>query len=194
MRSNGQETMIGYAALTELLEGAAAPGDASQFHGSLCGACCGAPDAAPALWVERALAGDDAGAPRRLAPERRAELAEVGAQLRAALVRGEMEFAPVLPEDDVALLERALALARWCDAFLYAIALGDAAGLRALEGEAAEVLADFGQIARALDGVNPGEIDTETDSDEGAYVDLVEYVRVGVQLIYEELRQQRERG
>jgi uncharacterized protein len=184
--------MIGYAALAELLEGAAAAADASQFHGSLCGLCCGLPHVAPGQWLERAFAEDDSGAPGRITPAHRAALEEVGAELGAALARGDLEFSPALPDDDVPLLVRARALAHWCDGFLYGAALADAAGMRALEGEAAEALADFSQIARALDGVTPGEIDSETESDEAAYVELVEYVRVGVQFVYEGLQQQRE--
>jgi uncharacterized protein len=51
-----------------------------------------------------------------------------------------------------------------------------------LPGEAGEVVRDFAEITRA--GV---DADEEQESNESAYAELVEFVRVGVQLLFEEL-------
>lgn len=183
MLANGTAQMIGYTALAELLARAGALGEASEFHGTLCGLCCGLPAAGPDVWVERALVSADA-APQ---PPRdcRDAFTALARDLHAALVGGELAVAPVLPDDERPLPERASALARWCEGFLYGLALADAAALRALQGDAREALADFAEIARTTGA------SASTESDESAYAELVEFVRVGVQLVYEELAKQR---
>ena len=175
--------MTSYAALSELLAGAGALGEASEYHGTLCGLCCGMPDAGPKAWVGRALAAADAD--EHTGRDARGALTEQGERLHAALAGGELEFAPVLPDDEAPLAERAGALARWCEGYLYGLALADADALRTLAGDAREALADFAQIACASGAANG------TESDETAYAELVEFVRVGVQLVYEELRRRR---
>jgi uncharacterized protein YgfB (UPF0149 family) len=141
------------------------------------------PDAGPKALVDRALAAADADEhPRR---DARRALAEQAEALHAALAGAELDFAPVLPDDEAPLTERAAALARWCEGYLYGIALADAEALRTLAGDAREALADFAQIACASGAAN------DTESDETAYAELVEFVRVGVQLVYEELRRRR---
>jgi uncharacterized protein YgfB (UPF0149 family) len=51
-----------------------------------------------------------------------------------------------------------------------------------LPGTVSEVLADLAQISQAGE---PGANDAEVEED--AYAELVEYLRAGVQLVYEEL-------
>jgi uncharacterized protein YgfB (UPF0149 family) len=177
------EGMMSYAALAELLAGAGALGETSEYHGTLCGLCCGAPDAGPKGWVERALEAADAN--EHPARDARRALTALAEELERALAGDQLEFTPVLPDDDAPLAERAGALARWCEGYLYGLALADAATVRALEGDAREALADFAQIACAAGIAN------DTEDDEAAYAELVEFVRVGVQLVYEELRRRR---
>jgi uncharacterized protein len=92
----------------------------------------------------------------------------------------------LLPADDESLAMRADGLAEWCAGFMHG--LGEAAGAAspaALHGEITrEVMADFSEIARA--GLGAGDAETEAES-EAAYAELVEFVRVSVQLVFEEL-------
>jgi len=174
--------MISYPALAELLARAGALGEAAEYHGTLCGLCCGMPAAGPGAWLDRALAAADVThAPK----ECRAALEAQARDLQATLAGGELEFAPVLPDDERPLAERAVALGRWCEGFLYGLALADAAAMRALKGDAQEALVDFARIARTAVSAN------STETDESAYAELVEFVRVGVQLVWEELQRQR---
>ena len=48
-----------------------------------------------------------------------------------------------------------------------------------------EVIADFAELTRA--GINISGEEDEPEINENAYAELMEYVRVSVQLVYEEL-------
>jgi uncharacterized protein YgfB (UPF0149 family) len=173
--------MVTYRGLASALERAGVSGEPSEYHGTLCGLCCGSPEAGVKSWLARAL--DAADADEHGPADSREWLAEAAKELRAELASDEFEFAPALPDDDRPLGERVTALARWCEGFLYGLALADAGAMRSLGGDAREALDDFAQIARATsDGAG-------SETDENAYAELVEFVRVGVQLVFEELRQ-----
>ena len=71
--------------------------------------------------------------------------------------------------------------------FLYGLgssSLNDAAGLPG----------DVGEIVRDLSEITQVGVDAEegVESNEGAYAELVEFVRVGVQLVFDELEPLRE--
>ncbi len=101
---------------------------------------------------------------------------------------GVLGFQPLLPADDEPIGERTLALGEWCQGFLYGLGAGVAVpDPAALQGEAAEVLRDMTEITHV--DVDP---DDDAESNEAAYAELVEFVRVGVQLLYDHLQPLRE--
>lgn len=105
-----------------------------------------------------------------------------------ALGDGSLSFEPLLPGDDVSIVDRTSALGEWCQGFLYGLGAGASMPEAAsMQGEAAEVLRDMTEITHV--DVDP-EDDMETN--EAAYAELVEFVRVGVQLLYEHLQPLRE--
>ncbi len=165
-----------------------AAGGAPEAHGSLCGLACFLGAQAGAVWVA-GLA--DPGAPPQAADGTDSGvLGDLAMVTFEALSQGDMTFVPLLPPDDRPLSLRAAGLAEWCAGFMHG--LGEAAGHRAaheaLGGDITqEIMADFGEIARVtLD-------DEETDLEaETAYTELVEFVRVSVQLVFEELHAVRE--
>lgn len=85
------------------------------------------------------------------------------------------DFQLLLPGDDVDLATRTQALADWCDGFVFGVGT---AGRQTgdLPGQSAEFLRDVMRIAQA----DPDSADSEAD--EAAWIELVEYVRVGVML------------
>ena len=166
--------------LQSLLEAAGSLVEASECHGILSGfACAGRPFDAREV-IPHLLAGE-------IEPEHEEHL-DLDLQRAMRDIQLELEddtqgFRLLLPDDDEPLLERADALGKWCQGFLFGAGLG---GIRSSEGQSsdfAEVLSDLAEIAQAGDY----EIDGE-DEDEFAYMELVEHVRIGVMLIYEELR------
>ena len=165
-----------YTHIQQLLTQARSHADAAEAHGTLAGCLCGAGGYRFEDWL------------REILPEGRAEPA-VAASLRAlyaatadALLQPDMEFDLLLPEDGQSIDTRTAALARWCQGFLYGLGAGAIPDASELPGEVGEIVRDFAEITRA--GVDAGQ---EEESNEGAYAELVEFVRVGVQLLFEEL-------
>ena len=164
----------------------AAPIGLAEFHGSLCAALCvGGVEAGRAL-VEESLADwGDAQATRTLAEP----LAELQARTWRALAGGEMKFAPALPDDDDELQSRVSALSLWCHGFVSGLGLaGYDFTVEGSEGEVAEIVGDLTEISRAtLDAYES----VHAEQAESSFAELVEYVRIGVQIVYEELGERR---
>ncbi len=155
--------------------------DAAEAHGTLVGSLC-ASSCSLTDWLAEIL------------PEGRAD-SSAADSLRAvfestsdALGDGEFAFAPLLPGDDAPIGDRATALGEWCQGFLYGLGTGFAVPEASnLPGEAAEVLRDMTEITHV--DVDP---DDDPESNEAAYAELVEFVRAGVQLLYDHLQTLRE--
>ncbi|MBV8975363.1 MAG: UPF0149 family protein, partial [Sinobacteraceae bacterium] len=71
---------------------------------------------------------------------------------------------------------------QWCQGFLYGLGAGAITDATVLPGDVGEIVRDLTEISRA--GVDASQ---EAESNEAAYTELVEFVRVGVQLLFEEL-------
>lgn len=169
-----------YAALAELLKRAGYPESAANFHGALCGALCVMEPAH--LTVERLV---DEGGERTepLDAADRHAITRLRAAAEADLLSTDMSFEPLLPADSTPLSERVDALAAWCGGFLYGISGNRRLNLKTLSEEARETLRDFTQFTQA--GFDAGG---DAEAEERAYTELVEYLRVGAQLLYLELR------
>ena len=165
-----------YTHIQQLLAQVRSHADAAEAHGTLAGCLCGAGGYRFEDWL------------REILPEGRAEPAEA-ASLHAlyaatadALLQPDMEFELLLPEDAQSIDARTVALAEWCQGFLYGLGAGAIPDASELPGEVGEIVRDFAEIARADVDARQGE-----ESNESAYAELVEFVRVGVQLLFEEL-------
>jgi len=167
---------VAFADVAGALAVAASAVHAAEAHGCLCGALCLRPDYSLAEWLDEIL------------PEPAAEadanepFATLFEESVGVLARPDMEFEPLLPDDDVALAERVSALAAWCQGFLYGFGAAGTAAQVKLPETVTEVLGDLAQISHA--GAVGSE---ETEVEEEAYAELVEFVRAAVQIAYEEL-------
>jgi yecA family protein len=171
------------------VEAALAAIDASlapaEAHGSLCGALVAVRGLSASDWLDSVASGaaDDEEALRA-----RNLLEALFDETATALSAQDMEFAPLLPDDEDPLERRVSALAEWCAGFLSGIGTGELPPHSEMPPEVEEVLRDFGEIGRAtVDG------DESEESNEASYAELVEYLRAGTQLAYENLTPQRER-
>jgi uncharacterized protein YgfB (UPF0149 family) len=158
---------------------------AAEGHGCLCGALCTTQQYTLESWLDELVPEADENA----ADDDRATLRLLFADTVRALRGEEMEFHLLLPDDDDQLLERALALSQWCQGFLYGFGTGRAVPREELTVEVEEVLRDLTHISQA--SVETG---ADSEEEEQAYAEIVEYVRAGVQLIHDELIELRAAG
>jgi uncharacterized protein len=169
-----QVTFPEVARVLQLLHSSVA---AAESHGCLCGALCTTSHYPLEVWLEELVPDADADA-----DDNRAPLRLLFADTMRALRGDEMEFQLLLPDDDDSLAARATALSQWCQGFLYGFGTGQPVPQGQLPAEVDEVLRDLAHIGQAT--VETGE---DGEEEEQAYVEIVEYVRVGVQLIHDEL-------
>jgi len=168
---------VSFPELEDTLAEAGSATEAAEAHGSLCGALCSHSRLRFESWLEELLEDQEAQSERT-----RDVLRAVFSKTSEELGGDGMQFAPLLPDDDEPLAGRTSALAHWCEGFLYGLGAGGLSSLDSLPGEVGEIVRDMSEISRATT-----EVDEATETDEQAYAELVEYIRVGVQLIYDEL-------
>lgn len=170
-----------FDALKHGLEAAGAVQNPADVHGTLTGLLC---------------VDNDADVTAALDDEATDTLQQALSALREMTLEGlfdpDLGFAPLLPDDEAGLETRVQALAGWCSGFLYGLASqqgeADELDLSRLSAETREVVNDLSQLSRA--GLTAE--DSAGESAEGDYAELVEYVRVGVQMIFLELRPSRQ--
>lgn len=179
------ETNEPFEALTAALTAAGWPIDLAELHGGLCGVLCAGGAAAADVWLDRRLAECD----RQGVEAIREPLQALQAQTWRALTGTELEFEPLLPAADRLLTDRVEALALWCHGFVAGLADGGvglgAAGVVRNE-EIDEIVRDFVEISK----VDPHTDDAdELEESDFSYTELTEFVRVAVQIVFEELGQ-----
>ncbi|SHH14699.1 hypothetical protein SAMN04488068_2684 [Hydrocarboniphaga daqingensis] len=178
------ENKIPYADLAHALERLGSAEEASEFHGTLCGALC-VQDAATFNAVDLIDADVE-----EYQPDADAEalLQLLGTQTVKALNSSQMVFAPLLPGDEIPLDARVYALTMWCQGFLYGLSSRRKIDLSTCSEELREIIQDLAQFTQA--GIDAGD---NEDIEESAYAELIEYIRVGAQLVFLELNPQTHR-
>jgi len=165
-----------YGHIQQLLVQERSLADAAEAHGTLAGCLCAASGYRFEDWLREILPEGHA------APAAAATLRELYTATAGALLQRDFEFELLLPTDAQPIDARTAALAQWCQGFLYGLGAGAIPDASELPGEVGEIVRDLAEISRAA-------VDAEQDeeSNESAYAELVEFVRVGVQLLFEEL-------
>lgn len=106
-------------------------------------------------------------------------------QTLADLTDSDLPFQPLLPDDDEeALAQRAMLLGEFCDGFL--VGFGTAARKgdeERLTAEAREALAQLVEIAH----IDTDDEELDEQEDEAAYIELHEFVRLAVTILFTEL-------
>lgn len=170
-----------YAEIQRALDEAHSLADAAEAHGTLTGGLCAAAYGFEDWLLDILPEGEVAAGGRQA-------LQQLFTATSTALSEPQMQFAPLLPADGEPIGARAEALGAWTRGFLYGLGSGKLADASALPGDVGEVVRDLGEITRA--GVDEAESE---ESNEGAYAELVEFVRAGVQLVFDELAPLRQR-
>ena len=165
-----------YDLFQRLLGDSHAVADAAEAHGTLAGALCAAPGYRLEDWLAEIL-------PEGAIPAATgSELAFLYEDTRTALLGSDLDLQLLLPDDEQSLAARTEALALWCNGFLYGLGTSGAGDPAALPGDAGEVVRDLTEISRA--GVEDAD---GLEANEEALAQLVEFVRLGVQLVCEEI-------
>lgn len=163
-----------YITLNAALRSAGFDQDAAEYHGALCGALCTrAPAEVDPMTVLAGADHDIAGASllKAVRDKTAQQLADTDGDIRL-----------MLPDDEAPLQQRAAALGEWCEGFLFGLASHGKLDLKNAAPEVREVIEDLAQFTRAAFDESGDE-----EMEEEAYAQLVEYVRVGLQLLFMEL-------
>ena len=175
--NTGQMHMTSYAEIQRVLIEERSMSEPAEAHGTLAGSLCTAVTYRFEDWLLEIL--PDGRAQAAAAAE---ALREVYARTAQALVGVDVAFDLLLPEDEQPIDTRTAALAQWCQGFLYGLGSRVIQDASRLPGGAGEVVRDLSEITRV--GI---DADDSLESNESAFTELVEFVRVGVQLVFAEL-------
>ena len=158
---------------------------ASESHGFLCGVFCAGNTVASSIWQEYLLAGVEEPLDH---DESFALLTELAKRVAEEILSSEIIFTPLLPSDQASITERSNSISEWCAGFVSGLGIGGAGKKLDLGVDGDEFLRDMISISRM-----------ETSSEEGndaetAYFEIVEYIRVGVIFIYQQLHETKKRN
>jgi uncharacterized protein YgfB (UPF0149 family) len=168
--------MLDYFDITEMLDQISADATASSMHGFLCGQICTNGFPSEELWQEfMDPQSNDDEAVNAVFYEMQSFIQEIQDSLNAS----EIEFFPILPDDESPLEQRTNALADWCHGFLNGFGLGADQNTTSISEDSNEVLSDYTKICQV-------SVDDGSEENEMAFMELSEYVRVGTILIFDE--------
>lgn len=168
-----------YEPLNKSLQYVGALMDAAETHGILCGLLCTSSVFDEKEWFIHVLG--EVAVEDNLASECQQQLWLVKNYTLEQLNSFDCEFMPLLPDNDILLAERVQALGGWCEGFLLGLGLTQIK-TEVLSNEMGEFIEDVISISRVA---------TTTDSEENEedYMQVVEYLKIGVISLYEELSQ-----
>lgn len=177
---------------------------ASESHGVLCGLLCVKgfisyddwkrllhdEQKSQAIWPDEGLEQDDNSATNgrniTITEDDWGLLQDLYEETLRQLSDDDYGFYLLLPNDDQPLQLRTQALVEWCEGFLFGLGAGEIKDFAQLPDDVNEISHDLAEISRAY------HEDETTEADEVAFAELVEYVRVGVLVVYEALQLTRE--
>ncbi len=167
-----------YMEYADVFEHCRLDAEPSEIHGMFCGILSSHVENPDAVWQQELLDEEDKGGPCRQPLKRLFDAT------KESITGPGLGFTPLLPDDGAALADRTRALASWVAGFLYGLGLGGLA-TDDLGDDAREVLRDLSDFGRVEAEVS------DTEENEEAYAELVEYLWVAVMLVYAEVEEQK---
>ncbi len=153
------------------------PINSSELQGALCGLLCLDSQANRATWYKSLYEDVQADEDEIL------DLTYLFDQTVQALNSLDFDLQLELPDDNAPIASRILAMADWCQGLLFGLAASGLTDDTDLSTDCKEYIADVINISQ----INSDEIDT-SDSNDMDFEELVEYLRMGLFLIYSELQ------
>ncbi len=176
-----QNQHLEYYDVAATLQRASIPVDAADCHGFLSGLVCAAGFADPKIWVAEIF--EDYNPRDTLQADSFRQLQQLYELTVTGLNSHELDFELLLPDDDESLRERAESLGNWCSGFLSGLGMGGLPAQERLPDDVRELLHDLSEISRAgFETDEPGE------DEFAAFEEVVEYIRVGVLYLHDELQ------
>lgn len=170
---------MNYQDLQNLLDQLTIKADAAHWHGALCGLFCVGYCVDEKSWVDIFMRDGDASV---MDPETLKAFCGYLEKTFLSLNDPALGFDLLLPSDSVDLAERVAALGVWCAGFINGLNVTGSFNLDGISADAGEAIQDINEIAKVAsfdeDDLEAGELN---------YTELVEYVRIGVIMLYEEL-------
>lgn len=166
--------------LQEALEQLGAPATVPEGHGLLCGMLCVPSQLNEADWLLQVFG--DTEMEQVSASPWSSLLHHTRLETMRQLNSEDCHFQLMLPNDTQPLAVRLDALGDWCEGYLAGLGLAGVRDAESLPADTREIIHDMVEISRVGLDVRP------TEADEAAYAEVVEYLRIGVMLIKEELR------
>jgi len=180
----GQVVTKKYNQRSDLLSKLSVPLSVSEAHGIAVGLLCGqATGLAKSRWLTELLDAADmkADSVQQMAVEIRALDAWFDETV-GALNDSELVFEPEMPSDSEPLSQRSIGLVDFCSGFGYGLGLSSGGrDTASLPEDTREVIADFQSIQNL-------DLDELDDSEDDAWQELYEFLRVGVLLVHEEMQ------
>lgn len=153
---------------------------ASEVHGIACAVLAFNNQYAEKAWQIQVLKGDTQDF---YIQETRRLLKQLFNTTLTQLNSGDLDFELLLPPEQDSLEAQVAALQKWCQGFAFGLALSGLKTMQDLPEDTRDWVQDVVKIGAA------GEMDVhDEDESETAFIELAEFVRVGVLLMNEELQ------
>jgi len=155
------------------------------IQGMLIGLLCGDNDIQEAVWIKKLI---EEAQIKSVKESFLKVLDEVFQETNNGMNGSGFELTLCIPDDNETLVFRAAMLGQLCEGMLYGLGLVGALndGEREIPKDVSELVDDLGQIARIdVSGLNATK--ELTEAEESDFMELVEYVRIGILTINEEL-------
>jgi uncharacterized protein YgfB (UPF0149 family) len=151
-----------------------AAGSAAEVHGIASALLCLDATSGAGDWMNEAISRDT-----DLLEDDKLLLINLFEHTQSLLESDEFLFELFLPEDDEAIEDRAIAVTQWCEGFLFG--MGRIQSSSKFPKEIDEILSDMVELTKMDTGL------TEDEESEEALMEVQEYLRAAVMLIYMEL-------
>lgn len=178
-----QQTNIpSYASVAGALESVKSVVSISEAHGLLCGLLCGTTtkEIDGASWVQSLM--DSADPSKSFTKEHLEVLKELFDVTRYKLEEMDFDFELLLPDDNQELPKRAKELGQWCLGFMAGVGLS---GIQLDQIQSEDSKDALGRISE-ISNIQYDMLEIR-EEDESAYVEVVEFVRMAVIMIYADL-------
>ena len=183
-------TDISYLYINELLERYNLASDAAECHGALSAVLCIMGESGFDVWSQQHLpeitkvaAEGDA-----LAKQTCQLFKDWYEQVELGLKGDDFDYSLMLPDDDELLEDRLEGLSHWCQGFILGLSLAGLTKAEDISEEIGELVKDIGDMSLITSNDDSGS--EATQEEENDFMELVEYLRVGVMLFYETLQHQ----